>query len=146
MTTIKIQPTELSEAINIAPLVATSGSAGADLKANIACTSSISPSEIKMIPTGIKIAIPEGYFGLLSVRSGLSKKGICLANGVGIIDSDYRGEVKIPLINHSDELYDIQKNERIAQLILIPYLKVSFEVVEEIDTTTRGSGGFGSTG
>ena len=99
-----------------------------------------------MIKTGLAMAIPTGYAGLIYARSSLgSKKGLAPANKVGVIDSDYRGEIKVPLFNQSKETQIISKNERIAQIIFTPYLKVNFQETDELDDTTRGTGGFGST-
>ena len=99
-----------------------------------------------MIKTGLAMAIPTGYVGLIYARSSLgSKKGLAPANKVGVIDSDYRGEIKVPLFNQSKETQIIAKNERIAQIIFTPYLKVNFQETNELDDTNRGTGGFGST-
>ena len=107
----------------------------------------IAPHVTAMIGTGLALAIPAGYFGGVFARSGLGiKKGIALSNGVGVIDSDYRGEVGMGLINLSDEPYTIQPGDRIAQLMVLPILRPTLTVVEELDETERGSGGFGSTG
>lgn len=130
----------------IIPTYGTIDSAGADLYALLDQDLEINPGEMKMISTGLSIAIPKGYVGLIFARSSLgSKKGLAPANKVGVIDADYRGEVKVPLFNHSKEIQTITKNERIAQIIFIPYLKANFEIVNELDDTNRGSGGFGST-
>ena len=105
------------------------------------------PHETVMIDTGWAMEIPEGYFGAIFARSGLaSKQGLRPANCVGVIDSDYRGPVKVALHNDSDEHQIIYQGTRIAQLVIIPYNKVDFTEVEELDETDRGSGGFGSTG
>ncbi len=113
-----------------------------------------SDEEIKIAPhctvkvgTGLSVAIPEGYFGAVYARSGLSaKKGLRPANCVGVIDSDYRGELIVALHNDTDAERMIEKNERIAQFVVMPYLSVEFQESEELDDTERGSGGFGSTG
>ncbi len=104
----------------------------------------ILPNEIKTISTGIAIEIPKGYFGLIKDRSGLATKGLHVL--AGVIDSNYRGEVKVVLINLSKEKIKIEKNSRIAQLIIIPYLKVNIQEVEELSQTERGEKGFGSSG
>ena len=102
---------------------------------------------MKLIKTGIALEVPVGYAGLIYARSGLaSKKGLAPANKVGVVDSDYRGEVMVALHNHSSEDKTIEPNERIAQFVIAPYLKAEFEEVDSLDDTTRGSGGFGSTG
>jgi dUTP pyrophosphatase len=129
------------------PEYATEHSAGLDLIASIKKQIVLSPGKITRIPTGLKTEIPVGCFGLLASRSGLSTKhGIMLINGVGIIDSDYRGEIKCPLINLSQTPYIINPGDRIAQLIIVPYLKAHLKVTPELSNTERGVGGFGSTG
>ena len=122
--------------------------AGADLYANTdSLVTEIPPHETVMIPLGIKTEFSEGYAAMLYARSGLaSKKGLAPANKVGVIDADYRGEWMIALHNHSNAPQTIEPMERIAQLVVIPYLPVAFKEVEEISDTKRGSGGFGSTG
>lgn len=130
----------------IIPTYGTEYSAGADLYALLDEDLEIKPGETVMIGTGLAMAIPTGYAGLIYARSSLgSKKGLAPANKVGVIDSDYRGEIKVPLFNQSKETQIISKNERIAQIIFTPYLKVNFQETNELDDTTRGTGGFGST-
>ena len=130
----------------IIPTYGTEYSAGADLYALLDEDLEIKPGETVMIGTGLAMAIPNGYVGLIYARSSLgSKKGLAPANKVGVIDSDYRGEIKVPLFNQSKETQIIAKNERIAQIIFTPYLKVNFQETDELDDTTRGTGGFGST-
>ena len=130
----------------IIPTYGTEYSAGADLYALLDEDLEIKPGETIMIKTGLSMAIPNGYAGLIYARSSLgSKKGLAPANKVGVIDSDYRGEIKVPLFNQSKETQIIAKNERIAQIIFTPYLKVNFQETNELDDTTRGTGGFGST-
>ena len=130
----------------IIPTYGTEYSAGADLYALLDENLEIKPGETVMIGTGLAMAIPTGYAGLIYARSSLgSKKGLAPANKVGVIDSDYRGEIKVPLFNQSKETQIISKNERIAQIIFTPYLKVNFQETDELDDTTRGTGGFGST-
>ena len=130
------------------PTRGTEYSAGYDLYADITQKEYIIlGGDTQIIGTGIAIEIPEGYFGAIFARSGLaSKKGLRPANCVGIIDSDYRGEIKVSLHNDSPYLQKITPQERIAQLIILPYPEVEFEVVEELTGTDRGEGGFGSTG
>ena len=107
----------------------------------------INPGECKLISTGIAMQLPNGYFGAIFPRSGTAvKRGLRLANCVGVIDSDYRGEVKVPLYNDSQEIQTVEQGERIAQLIILPYATVSFEIVDELTDTIRGNGGFNSTG
>ncbi len=130
----------------IIPTYGTEYSAGADLYALLDEDLEIKPGETVMIGTGLAMAIPTGYAGLIYARSSLgSKKGLAPANKVGVIDSDYRGEIKVSLFNQSKETQIISKNERIAQIIFTPYLKVNFQETNELDDTTRGTGGFGST-
>lgn len=130
----------------IIPTYGTEYSAGADLYALLDEDLEIKPGETVMIGTGLAMAIPTGYAGLIYARSSLgSKKGLAPANKVGVIDSDYRGEIKVPLFNQSKETQIIAKNERIAQIIFTPYLKVNFQETDELNDTTRGTGGFGST-
>lgn len=130
----------------IIPTYGTEYSAGADLYALLDEDLEIKPGETVMIGTGLAMAIPTGYAGLIYARSSLgSKKGLAPANKVGVIDSDYRGEIKVSLFNQSKETQIISKNERIAQIIFTPYLKVNFQETDELDDTTRGTGGFGST-
>lgn len=100
-----------------------------------------------MIRTGIQVEIPQGYFGAVFARSGLStKQGLRPANCVGVIDSDYRGEIKIPLYNDSGSTREVHCGDRVAQMVILPYAKVELEEVDELDNTERGTGGFGSTG
>ena len=130
------------------PFRATAGSAGMDLYACIDEAITIAPHEIKLIPTGIAIAIESAeYVAYLYARSGLAiKHGIAPANCVGVIDSDYRGEVCVGLINQTTEPFVIEPNERIAQMVISPVILPEIEVVDELDDTDRGAGGFGSTG
>lgn len=107
----------------------------------------VAPGEVKKISTGIAIALPKGTFGGIYARSGLAtKKGLAPANKVGVIDSDYRGPVIVAIRNESDEVQIIEHGERIAQLVVQPYVWVRFEETDNIGTTARGEGGFGSTG
>lgn len=129
------------------PNYKTSGAAGLDLYANLEEAIVLKPLEIKLIPTGIYLSIPQGYEGQIRARSGLAlKHGISLANGVGTIDSDYRGEVGVILVNLGKEDYTINGGDRIAQLVFIKYEKAQLEEVEQLDRTERDKGGFGSTG
>lgn len=121
--------------------------AGADLYAAESESVSIAPGQTVLIHTGIAMRIPEGYGGFLYARSGLAtKKGLAPANKVGVIDSDYRGEIMVALFNQSSQTQCVEPGERIAQLVIAPFLKASFFEVEELDETRRGEGGFGSTG
>ena len=129
------------------PSYRTSGSSGIDLYANIDESMILKPLERKLIPTGLYLSIPEGYEGQIRARSGLAlKHGISLANGIGTIDSDYRGEVGVILVNLSQDEYVVNRGDRIAQLVFIKYEKVEFCEVENLDTTNIGPGGFGHTG
>ena len=129
------------------PTYGSANAAGADLYACIDAVLTINPGETTLVPTGLAIALPEGYAGLIYARSGLaSKKGLAPANKVGVIDSDYRGEVMVALHNHSNVPATIEPQERIAQLVITPYITAAFDVVDELDDTIRGTGGFGSTG
>lgn len=131
----------------IVPTYGTEYSAGADMYACIDTPVIIEPGKTILIPTGLALEIPEGYAGLIYARSGLAtRKGIAPANKVSVIDSDYRGEIRIPLHNHSEEAVTIDVAERIAQIIFTPYLKVNFEESNCLSDTERGLGGFGSTG
>jgi len=131
----------------VLPTYGTEYSAGADLYACIENNEIINPGETKLIKTGLSMEIPIGYAGLIYARSGLaSKKGLAPANKVGVVDSDYRGEVMVALHNHSNVPQEISPNERIAQLVIAPFLKVEYNLVDELNETVRGEGGFGSTG
>ena len=121
--------------------------AGYDLYAATDEPMNILAHTTQLVKTGLAFELPDGYFGAIFARSGLaSKKGLRPANCVGVVDSDYRGEVMVALHNDTDNDVAIDVNERIAQLVLIPYVNMTFEEVEELDATTRGEGGFGSTG
>lgn len=129
------------------PKYETSGSAGMDLRANIKEEIIIKPGERGLIPTGLYIQLPEGIEGQVRARSGMAMKyGIGLVNGIGTIDSDYRGEIKVPLINWGNEDFIIKNRDRIAQLVICKYEKITWEQVKILDETQRGTGGFGHTG
>lgn len=131
----------------IIPSYGSEYAAGADLYANIDENMLINPQETVFIKTGLAFEIPTGLVGLVFARSGLAcKQGLAPANKVGVIDSDYRGELIIALHNQSKEIRVIEPNERIAQISFIPYVKGNFNVVDELNSTNRGNGGFGSTG
>jgi len=130
----------------ILPEYKTDGSSGMDLMANVEQTVKILPGEKKIISTGIMVAIPEQYEIQIRPRSGLAaKNGISVLNTPGTIDSDYRGEIKVILINFGKDIFEIIKNDRIAQMIVCPIIKVELEEVESLPETVRGKGGFGST-
>ena len=131
----------------VVPVYASEFSAGADLYACLDETVTIAPGETKLIHTGLAMAIPEGIAGLIYARSGLaSKRGLAPANKVGVVDSDYRGEVMVALHNHGTQAQTVEHGERIAQLVLAPVITADFAVVDDLDSTARGEGGFGSTG
>lgn len=131
----------------IVPTYGTEFSAGADLYARLDEAVAIGAGQTKFISTGLAVEIPVGYVGLVYARSGLaSKKGLAPANKVGVIDSDYRGEIMVALYNQSSEERIVEDGERIAQMVIAPYIKADFEVSETLDDTARGEGGFGSTG
>ena len=121
--------------------------AGADLYACLEEDVTVLPGATVMIPTGLAMEIPAGYVGLICARSGLaSRKGLAPANKVGVIDSDYRGEIMVALHNHSGEAAVVADGERIAQMVITPYLTAEFIVKDSLEDTLRGEGGFGSTG
>lgn len=121
--------------------------AGYDLFADVTEEVTIAPHETKMIGTGLAMEIPEGYFGGIFARSGLSaKEGLRPANCVGVVDSDYRGEIKVALHNDGEVVRVITPAEKIAQLVVVPFLSVDFNEVSNLSDTARGEGGFGSTG
>lgn len=126
------------------PHQGTSGAAGLDLYA--AEDSGIADGTIELVGTGTRLAIPNGFFGLLAIRSSLGSRGISLANGIGVIDSDYRGEVKVAVHNQSGEDILLSRGERVAQIIVVPFAQVSLHEVIAFGVTERGDGGFGSTG
>lgn len=130
------------------PTRGTKGSAGMDLYACIDNSVTIKPKELKIIPTGVAIGLSDNEYGaFLYARSGLGvKHGICLSNGVGVIDSDYRGEICVGLCNVSEEPYTIEPFERIAQMVIAPVVMAELTEVDSLDETDRGGGGFGSTG
>ena len=129
------------------PVYGSAAAAGADLYALTDGPITIAPGGTALIPTGIAVAVPQGYVGLVYARSGLAcKRGLAPANKVGVIDADYRGEVMVYLHNHGAEPQTVEDGDRVAQLVITPYLTAQFEPVDELDDTRRGSGGFGSTG
>lgn len=129
------------------PTYATDGASGMDLRAFIDEPVILKPMERRLIPTGLFVQIPEGYEGQVRARSGLAiKHGIGLVNSIGTIDSDYRGELKIPVINFGNESFTINNGDRIAQLVIGSYERVAPIMVSDLDETDRGEGGFGHTG
>lgn len=132
----------------VIPKRATPGSAGMDLYACIDAPVTIKPQGLVMIPTGLAIELPgSGYGAFVFARSGLGvKHGVCLSNGVGVVDSDYRGEICVGLCNVSAEAYTIEPGERVAQMVVLPVAVLGSEEVTSLGRTQRGAGGFGSTG
>jgi dUTP pyrophosphatase len=121
--------------------------AGADLYACLETAVTIEPGKTAFIPTGIAMEVPRGCAGLIYARSGLAcKRGLAPANKVGVVDSDYRGEIMVALHNHGDAAQTVSHGERIAQMVITPVLTPAYEVVSDLDDTERGAGGFGSTG
>ena len=145
MNKIDVKITKLNKNATI-PTYGSEYAAGADLYACIDKPILIKKRETVFVPTGLSMEIPEGLVGLIYARSGLgSKKGLAPANKVGVIDSDYRGEIMVALHNHSKEDYELQVGERIAQMVFTPYYTATFKE-EKLSSTKRGTGGFGSTG
>ncbi len=131
----------------VIPTYGTEFAAGADLYACMDETVEIKPGETQFIHTGIALEIPDGLVGLVYARSGMAcKKGVAPANKVGVIDSDYRGEIMVALFNHSKNALTVSKGERIAQLVLTPYITAEFIETDSLKESVRGDGGFGSTG
>jgi dUTP pyrophosphatase len=148
MTTVRIERLPHAEGLAL-PAYETTGAAGMDLRAAIAEgeTVVLAPGQRRLIPTGLKIALEPGYEAQVRPRSGLAlKHGVTCLNAPGTIDSDYRGEVGVILINHGDLPFEIQRGERIAQMVIAPYTQAALHAVEALDETARGAGGFGSTG
>ena len=148
---MKLKVRALSEKIGSEiplPAYATEGSAGLDLRACMDDAVTIPAGGRALIPTGLAIELPSAEtVALIFARSGLAiKHGLALSNGVGVIDSDYRGEIKVGLINQGDAAFEIQPGERIAQLVVMPVIQPEIELVQSLSETERGAGGFGSTG
>ena len=128
------------------PAYETEGSAGMDLKAVLNEPVVLAPGERRLIPTGLFIELPQGYEAQVRARSGLAiKHGITLINCVGTIDSDYRGEIQVPLVNLGQEDFEIKNGERIAQMVIAKYEQISWKITDELSETERGAGGFGHT-
>ena len=143
---IKILIKRLSKEVSL-PKYETSGSSGMDLAANIGTDITIEPGKSSIIPTGLALAIPKGFEVQIRPRSGLAaKKKISVLNTPGTIDADYRGEIKVILINLNDKVFIVEKGLRIAQMVVCPIVQANLEEVEELDDTNRGKSGFGSTG
>ncbi len=143
---IPIQILPHAEGLDL-PGYATSLSAGMDLRAAVAEPVVVEPGSRALIPTGLRIALPEGYEGQVRPRSGLAvKHGITVLNSPGTIDADYRGEVQVILVNHGREAFTVRRGERIAQLVVAAHGRVAWSPQADLDDTRRGSGGFGHTG
>lgn len=146
MNTTKVRFKKLNEKAQM-PHYGTEYAAGADLYACLEGSLTIPAGETEFVHTGIAMEIPAGLVGLVYARSGLAcKKGLAPANKVGVIDSDYRGEIMVALHNHSTEDITIEAGERVAQMVITPYFYAEYEEVQELEDTVRGEGGFGSTG
>jgi len=136
-----------NESRHALPQYATDAASGMDLRANLHQSATLRPFERSIIPTGLKLEIPPGYEGQVRPRSGLAaKEGVTVLNAPGTIDADYRGEVKVLLVNLSHESVDIQDGDRIAQLVFAPVQQITWEAVEELAETDRGQSGYGHTG
>jgi dUTP pyrophosphatase len=148
MSNVTIALTRLDHAKDLSlPAYATPQSAGMDLLAAIAEPMTLKPGERKLVPTGLTIALPDGYEAQIRPRSGLAfKNGITVANAPGTIDADYRGEVGVLLVNLGAEPFVIERGMRIAQMVIAAYIRATFSEVLELPSTQRGAGGFGSTG
>jgi dUTP pyrophosphatase len=148
MTTVRVERLPHAEGLAL-PAYETTGSAGMDLRAALPEFEPVvlAPGERRLIPTGLKIALEPGYEAQVRPRSGLAlKHGVTCLNSPGTIDSDYRGEVGVILINHGQIAFEIKRGERIAQMVIAPYAQAVMAEVEALDETARGAGGFGSTG
>ncbi len=135
-----------AEGLNL-PKYATEQSAGVDLEAAVGEPITLKPGERQLIPTGLAIALPAGYEAQIRPRSGLAfKNGVTVLNSPGTIDADYRGEIKVILANLGNEPFTVERGMRVAQMVVAQYSSVTFNLVEQLDETARGAGGFGSTG
>jgi dUTP pyrophosphatase len=148
MTTLNVDLKVLEHGADLPlPAYATEQSAAVDLQAAISGTVVIEPGQRAMVETGIAIALPAGFEAQVRPRSGLAaKNGVTVLNSPGTIDADYRGEIKVILINHGDAAFTIDRGMRIAQMVIAPVTQVGWNVVDDLDATARGAGGFGSTG
>ncbi len=148
MSKVSIAVTRFAHAKDLAlPAYATTHSAGMDLVAALEAPVTLQPGERKLIPTGLAIALPDGYEAQVRPRSGLAlKNGVTVANAPGTVDADYRGEVGVILLNLGQEPFTIERGMRIAQMVIAPYTRASFLEVTELPSSERGAGGFGSTG
>lgn len=145
-TKVKLMPLEHAVGLQL-PTYATAQSAGMDLTAALEDAIEIGPGDRALVPTGLAIALPEGFEAQIRPRSGLAiKHGVTVLNTPGTIDADYRGEISVILINHGKEAFTIERGMRIAQMVVERFEHVAWEVVKDLDETERGAGGFGSTG
>ncbi len=146
--TVAVRITRLPHAADLPlPSYETAGAAGLDLRAAVDAPVSLEPGERAAIPTGIAIALPEGFEAQVRARSGLARRhGIAMVNAPGTVDSDYRGELQVLLINLGREAFTVGRGDRVAQMVVAPVARVAWEEVESLDATGRGAGGFGSTG
>lgn len=145
-TLVSLQLLPHAKGLNL-PQYATALSAGVDLEAAVDTPMTLKPGERALVPTGLAMALPAGFEAQIRPRSGLAfKNGVTVLNSPGTIDADYRGEVKVLLINHGQQDFVIERGMRIAQMVIAPVTQVSWGVVDTLDETVRGAGGFGSTG
>ena len=148
MVQVQVKPLPHHDGLEL-PRYETRGSAGMDLRAALPDSEPVTlqPGEWRLIPTGLAIALPQGFEAQIRPRSGLAAKhAISCVNTPGTVDSDYRGEIKVNLINHGPEPFTLQRGDRIAQMIIAPVIQAVWEEVDELGETDRGAGGFGSTG
>ena len=144
--TLRIKRLAHSDGLDL-PTYETAGAAGLDLRAALSEPLILQPGERSLVPTGLSIELPAGHEGQVRPRSGLAvKHGITVINAPGTIDEDYRGEVKVPIINLGDQAFEIQRGERVAQMVIAPVTQVVIEEVDHLSDSSRGAGGFGSTG
>lgn len=144
---MSVQVSIINRSHHALPSYSTPLSAGMDIRANLDAPITLQPGERKLIPTGLFIALPEGYEAQIRPRSGLAiKHGITVLNSPGTIDADYRGEIGIIIINHSDKAFVIEDGERVGQMVVARYERVAWKETETLDETERGAGGFGHTG
>lgn len=144
---MELQVKIVNKSGNELPSYETSGSAGLDLRANLEQPVDLRPGQRKLIPTGLFIALPEGYEAQVRPRSGLAAKfGVTVLNSPGTVDADYRGEIMVNLINHSKEVFTVRNSMRIAQMVIAKVERIAFLSVETLDDTERGTGGHGHTG
>ncbi len=148
MTTIRVAIKRLPHAADLPlPTYATAQSAGVDLPAAVGATVTLAPGERRLIPTGLRIALPDGFEAQVRPRSGLAlRHGVTVLNSPGTIDADYRGEIGVILINHGDAPFAVERGMRIAQLVVAPVARVAWQSAAGLDESARGAGGFGSTG